>query len=719
MKTTGIQTSLVVLLLSTLAGVVQSEEGMVPVTQLDEADLRARGLKLTPAEVFDADQTCLVDGICRVNGCTGSFVSADGLILTNHHCAHKAIQTLSTREHDYLANGFQAATRAEELSAKGYTVRITESFEDVSEQVLSAVTADMEFVQRTKAIELRRKELERKAEQAHPGLRAEVAEMFIGKTYVLFLYTYLKDVRLVFAPPSSIGEFGGEVDNWEWPRHTGDFSFMRAYVAPDGSAAEYSEKNVPYRPKRFLKVQPAGVDESDFVMLLGYPGRTVRHRTASFFRYEQSYRLPYVVDTNAWEIRTLEEAGATDRSVAIRHAARIKSLANVEKRSRGQLLGLVRTAMLDRKTKEEADFMEWSRKPDNSAAEVQSLLNELDAFYHDLSNVASYELPMQSLRTSCQCMNVAFQLVDAASERSKADLERETPYMDRNFDLTRQQLLLTANDIHIPTDAIVYREFVRRLADVKAHSPDVINQIPGVSADDSQTVAELFERTQVTNPEFIQKCLAMSPNELNAVDDPFLKLASALYPEYLRLRQLDKRRDGQLNQLYGRLLALKQRYQSSAFIPDANGTLRLTTGHVRGDAPRDGIVRIPVTTIRGILEKTTNTEPFITPVELLSKVEEAAASPFRHPKLGTVPVAILYDTDTTGGNSGSPVMNDTGELVGLNFDRTFEATINDFAWNPDYSRSIGVDIRYILWVTGTVYGSQHLLTEMGVTPEQK
>ncbi len=203
-----------------------------------------------------------------------------------------------------------------------------------------------------------------------------------------------------------------------------------------------------------------------------------------------------------------------DRSVAIRHAARIKSLANVEKRSRGQLLGLKRTAMFDRKSKEEADFIEWSHKPDNSAKEVQSLLNELDVFYQDLSNVASYELPMQSLRTSCQCMGVAFQLVDAASERSKADLERETPYMDRNFDLTRQQLLLTVNDIHSPTDQIVYREFVRRLSQVKSVKPDVINQIPGVTAADTVTAAEtddvakLFEGTQVTNPEFVQKCLA-------------------------------------------------------------------------------------------------------------------------------------------------------------------------------------------------------------------
>ena len=219
----------------------------------------------------------------------------------------------------------------EEIPAPGYTVRVTESFSDVSDKVLSVVTDEMNFVERTKAINRRRKELEKQAESATPGIRAEVAEMFTGKTYVLFLYTYIKDVRLVFAPPSSVGSFGGDVDNWEWPRHTGDFSFMRAYVAPDGSTADYAEGNVPYKPKRFIQVAPQGANESDYVMLLGYPGRTARHKTASFLKYEENVRLPYIVKLYGQQIATMEAAGEKDRAVALKLLSRIKGLANTEK----------------------------------------------------------------------------------------------------------------------------------------------------------------------------------------------------------------------------------------------------------------------------------------------------------------------------------------------------------------------------------------------------
>ena len=282
---------------------------MFPISEISALDLAEMGLQIETDEIFNTNTTCLVDGICRVNGCTGSFVSGSGLIITNHHCAYEAIRQASTPEHDYLENGFHAAKLGDEVPASGYVVRVTESFEDVSDEVLAAVSDEMSFVERTKAIERRRKELEKTAEAKNPGIRAEVAEMFTGKTYVLFRYTYIKDVRLVFAPSASVGNFGGDIDNWEWPRHTGDFSFMRAYVAPDGSTADFSTDNVPYQPKRFIQVDAAGVNEGDFVMLLGYPGRTARHKTASFLKYEQDVRLPYIVEHYGRQIDILESAG--------------------------------------------------------------------------------------------------------------------------------------------------------------------------------------------------------------------------------------------------------------------------------------------------------------------------------------------------------------------------------------------------------------------------
>ncbi|MCU0721104.1 MAG: S46 family peptidase, partial [Pirellula sp.] len=252
---------------------VFADEGMFPLSELSKLDLKSAGIELAPEKIFNPDGVAVVDGICQVNGCTGSFLSSDGLIITNHHCAFDAIQKAASSQNDYLRNGFVSKSRAEEIPAPGYTVRITESYRDVSKEVLAAVSDGMSFLERSKAIEKRRKEIEKDSEAASPGLRAEVAEMFTGKTYVLFQYTYLKDIRLVFAPPVGIGEFGGDFDNWEWPRHTGDFSFMRAYTAPDGSSADYSPNNIPYKPKQFLRVQPKGANEGEAVFILGYPGR--------------------------------------------------------------------------------------------------------------------------------------------------------------------------------------------------------------------------------------------------------------------------------------------------------------------------------------------------------------------------------------------------------------------------------------------------------------
>ena len=346
------------LVVSFFALSLPAEEGMYPISSIDRLEIE--GLKLTAAQVFNPDETCLVDGICRVNGCTGSFVSGNGLIITNHHCAYRAIQSASSAENDWLKNGFFSKSMEEEIPAPGYVVRITESYRDVSSEILASIDASMSAAERSKAVDKRRKELEKKAEEDNPGMRADIAEMFTGKVYVLFLYTNIRDVRLVFAPPSSVGNFGGAVDNWEWPRHTGDFSFMRAYVAADGSTAEYNKSNVPYQPKRHIQVSPAGANEGDFVFLLGYPGRTARHKTASFLEYEQNVRLPFVVDLYNWQIATMDRMSKNDRGVALKHSSRKQGLANVEKRSRGQLKGLLRADIVAQRRAVEAKLQNLS-----------------------------------------------------------------------------------------------------------------------------------------------------------------------------------------------------------------------------------------------------------------------------------------------------------------------------------------------------------------------
>jgi len=693
--------------------VSNADEGMFPISELATLDLASRGLQLSPEEIFNPDAVSLVDGICRVNGCTGSFVSPDGLIITNHHCAFDAIQKGSSPQRDLLTDGFLAATRREEIPAPNYTVRITESYTDVSDQVLTVVTPEMPFLERTKAIERRRKELELAAEKEHPGLRAEVAEMFVGKTYVLFLYTYLKDVRLVFAPPIAIGAFGGEEDNWEWPRHTGDFSFLRAYTGPDGKPAEYAAENVPYQPKRHLKVNPAGIDEDEPVFLLGYPGRTVRNRTASFVRYEQNVRLPAIVDLYAWQIAEMERAGAQDRSVAIRHATRIKSLANVEKRSRGQLIGLKRANIEARRLEREAQLQAFIDAAPKELNKYQTILADIDRVYQEMTVQGPLEFHLRELRTAPRVLSIAFAIYDAANERAKPDVERESPYMDRNFALTAQQVRLDVGDWHGPTDERMLAGMLARLQKTPGHEEiEPIQRVLATSGSLEEISATLIRSTQLGDLAFVDACWNKSLAEINATDDPALQWMIDLYPTYLKLREKDKEREGRLNALYGTLLEVQQRFEAGRFIPDANGTLRLTVGRVQAYSPADAILKTPISTLNGLLDKTTGTDPFITPEPVLQAAQQQRFGPYLHPRLKAVPVAFLYSTDTTGGNSGSPVLNAKGELVGVNFDRTFEATINDFAWDQRYSRSIGVDVRFVLWITGEVYGAKHLIDEM-------
>lgn len=694
---------------------ILAEDGMYPMSELPGLNLAEKGIELKADQLFNPDQVSLVDGICRVNGCTGSFVSSSGLIITNHHCAFDAIQKASTPQNDLLANGFTASTFADEISAPDYQVRITENYRDVSAEILSSVTESMSFLDRTKAIERRRKELEVAAEKENPGLRAEVAEMFTGKTYLLFLYTYLKDVRLVFAPPASVGNFGGEVDNWEWPRHTGDFSFMRAYTAPDGSSATYASDNIPYQPKRFIQVAPEGVDENDAVFLLGYPGRTARHKTASFLRYEQDVRLPGIVDLYNWQIDEMQKAGATDRGVEIKHSSRMRYLANTEKRSRGQLLGLRRANIVATRTDQETALQNFILADATRTAKFGSLLKDIDAVYAEMSQASPLELNLVQLRSACRAAAFGYFVYDAAVERTKPDLEREPAYMDRNFAQSVQEVKVAMADWHPATDQIMLAGMLERLSQIPAaHAIEPLKSVVSDPAKFPLIAESMVSRTRLGDVHFVEECLKKSPKELQQLDDPLLKLMEQLHPVFLKLRETDKVRDGRLSQLYGSLIEVKQQFLATEFVPDANSTLRFTCGRIRAYSPADAVIRTPISTLKGVIEKTTGVEPFITPDPVLRKYHAGEFGSFAHPRLGQVPVDILYDTDTTGGNSGSPVFNSKGQLVGVNFDRCFEATINDFAWNKDYSRSIGVDIRYVLWITGMVYNANHLLEEMGV-----
>jgi hypothetical protein len=695
-----------------------SDEGMWPISEIHKLDLQSKGLKISPKEIYNPDGISLIDGICQVGGCTGSFVSSDGLILTNHHCAYGALQAASTEKSDYIKNGFLARNRSEEIPAIGYTVRITESYEDVSKEVLSVVKKGMDLAARTKAIEKKTKKIVAAAEKKNPGKRAEVAEMFIGKTYVLFIFTYLEDIRLVYSPPRSIGEFGGETDNWMWPRHTGDFSYMRAYTASGGSPSKFSPSNVPYHPKRVIQVAPEGVNEGDFVFILGYPGRTYRHQTSHYLAYEEDLRMPYVADWYAWQISVMEKMGEEDRAVVLRHLSRIKGLSNTMKNYRGKLKGLKRLSLVERKRKEEKDLQTFIDADPKRKTQYGNIFGEMQKVYKDIREQAEYELTLDYLRRSVNLVSYGYTLYEASIELRKKDIERESAYMNRNFPRTKQRLKLSLQNYYEPTDKVIFKEILMRAAGLSENTRiDAIDKIIGdqdpETAIDSY-IENAYSSTQLDEERIVMDTLENAPKKLDKIDDPFLDLAEDLYPSYLKLKETRETRRGALDQLYAELVDVKRQFLKTDFVPDANRTLRLTFGRIKGYEPVDAVYYQPITTADGVFEKTSGEEPFDTPQKLMDLISSRNFGRFEHPELKSVPVCILYDMDTTGGNSGSPVLNAKGELVGINFDRAYEATINDYAWSQIYSRSIAVDIRYVLWVTQKFGEVGYLLDELNV-----
>lgn len=703
-----------IFLIVLLPSFVLGDEGMYPLSELHKLDLKKKGLRVSAEEIWNPGDIGLIDAIVQVGGCTGSFVSPEGLIITNHHCAFGAVQAVSTTENDYITDGFLASSRAEELRATGISVRITESYRDVSAEVLAAATDTMELAERTRAIEKKIKELVAEAEASNPGKRAEVAEMFPGMAYTLFMYGFIKDVRLVYVPPRSIGEFGGEDDNWVWPRHTGDFSFLRAYVAPDGSGAEYSAENVPYVPRKFLKVRAEGADEGDAVFILGYPGRTFRHRTSHYLSYEEDVRMPYVADLYQWQISTMEELGKHDRSVAIKHDARVKSLANVMKNYRGKLKGLKRLGLVQKKENEEAALQEFIRADESRNGKYGKLLGEIGKMYDEMRGRAQAELTLDFLRSSSTLLGVALTLREASRELQKPDIERDGPFMARNFSRTTENVKLGLRNYHEPTDKRFLTEMLNRASRLPAGQRiDAVDSIlAGTTID--RFIEDAYANSRLNDESFVMAAMSFSPAGLDSLDDPLLNVARSLVPVYDALKVTRQRREGALSPLMAELVEVKRQFLKKDFIPDANSTLRLTFGQVKGYSPADALYASPITTLKGVIDKTRDEAPYNTPQKLIDLYRAKTFGAFRHKRLNDVPVAILYNLDTTGGNSGSPLLNAEGELVGVNFDRAYEATVNDYAWSADYSRSIAVDIRYVLWVTQFIGGAGHLLEEMGV-----
>lgn len=699
---------LMFLLFSILTVPMVSEEGMLPLSELYKLDLESRGLKISSTELYNPDGVSLVNGIINLSGCTASFVSQNGLILTNYHCAFRAIQGITTKSRDYMKEGFSASDFKQEMKAKGYTVRIIESYKDVSKKVLKVVKKGMSYEQRAKAVKKEIKKIILKVEKKNPGKRADIAEMFIGKTYVLFIYKYIKDVRLVYAPPRSIGEYGGEEDNWMWPRHTGDFAFLRAYVSPEGKFAEYSPDNIPYKPAKYLEINPKGVNAEDFVFILGYPGRTYRHRTSDFISYEENLRMPYTVKLYDHMISVLEKLSLEGRESAIKLSPLTKGLWNTKKNYQGKLKGLKSLQIASSRKSMENNLQVFLDSKPELKKKYGNVLKELNMFYLEKEKHFEYEFFLRYLRRNSRLLQNAFTIYESSIERLKKDPDRERVYMDRNFRRTKLWIFLGLRNYHETAEKILLKSFLQKLDNIQNKKAEKIRAIFSGSG----SIDEIYKNTLIYKKDIIEDLFKKSRRELEKLNDPFMKIAKQLYPYFKEQKKIGDERKGKLDSLLAQLIEAKKIFLGKDFIPDANGTFRLSYGFIRGYSPADGTYSKPFTTISGIVEKNQKKDPFNAPSKLIDLYNKKQFGNYKYPALGDVPVGMLYNLDTTGGNSGSPVLDANGKLIGLNFDRVFEATINDYAWDEKYSRSIGVDIRFILWFVEQYGEAHHLIKEM-------
>lgn len=696
------------------------EEGMFPLSEIHKLDLKKAGLKISVNEIYNPKANSLIDALVNVGGCTGSFVSSEGLIITNHHCAFAAVQLASTPQNDYLNKGFVARDREQEIEAKGLTCRITDSYDDVSDRVLGAVAQVSDPVSRLKLVNEAMKNIAAEAEKKDPAIKAEVSEMFIGKTYVLFRYKTIQDVRLVYVPNRQIGEFGGETDNWVWPRHTGDFSFMRAYVAPDGSSAKYAKENVPYKPKKFLRVNPNGTNGEDFVFILGYPGRTYRHRPAQFIEYQQKFVLPYVASLYDFQNSTMEKISENDKTLELKLATRIKKNANTLKNYRGKLQGLKGIDLISQKKKEDAGLAQFINGNVSLKAKYGSLMADIDNLYKLINGDAQRDLWFTQIYTSTTLLTVSKNINAFKTALDAQPAAQKQAFFDLNLPKLKQVLETNYEAYDLDADKTILK---RMLEDAAAFNltqkVDAAGKISGRGSDVKAVIDQYVESTldisKLNNQSYVFSTILLSPRSLANYNDGVMIFEKEIAKQIDELKPEKDRRDGLLNKLMGDYVNVKEKFLQKNFIPDANSTLRLTYGHVRGYKPADATYMRPYTSIRGILEKGASGNPdFAYPEQIKTLWDAKDFGPYAKKNLNDVPVAFLYNMDTTGGNSGSPIMNALGELVGVNFDRAYGATINDYAWNESYSRSIGVDIRYILWVASKIDKADFLVREMGV-----
>lgn len=700
-----------------------ADEGMWQPHQLPalSSQLEQLGLEINPENLSSLDKFPM-NAVVSLGGCSASFVSPQGLVVTNHHCVYGSVQYNSSTDNNLLTDGFLARQINEEIpAAPGTRVYVTEQVTDVTDRALAGVTASTSGIDRYQLIEANRKALiaECEASGVH---RCGVSAFHQGLEYFLIKRLEIRDVRLVYAPATSIGRYGGDIDNWQWPRHTGDFGFYRAYVGADGRPAEYSEDNVPYRSNSFLEISARGVEEGDFVMGVGYPGATNRYRTAVEVENQFTWFYPEARQFREDLISIINDNSAAGSQARIAYESTLAGLSNYAKNYQSMVESYQHSDFIDRRKQAELELADWiesdsqrNRQYGPAVSRLQSLIEE-DQAARERDLVRSY-------MSYATLPNTAQRLYRLAVEKQKPDAEREPGYQQRDLTRFRQSMQAISRRFDETVDKAMLSYLLQRYAELpeqyRSQALDSFYQI-GAQIDQGQVeqiIQDSYAQSSLNDEAIRLAWIDKSVAEFQRSDDPLIRYAVASHDERMALEQADKELSGQFQRWRPEYMAAVIAYNRSQGRPiyaDANSSLRVTFGQVRGNQPKDGLVNQPFTSLEGILGKDTGLDPFNAPARQLELIRAKQYGDYALPSLASVPVNFLATLDITGGNSGTATMNSKAQLVGLLFDGVYESIIGDWDFDAAKNRAISVDARYMLWVMEYMDGASNLLEEMTI-----
>ncbi|MEA1897157.1 MAG: S46 family peptidase [Bacteroidota bacterium] len=713
---------IVAILISAFVFNTKADEGMwIPllIEKMNIQQMQENGFKLSAEDIYSVNQASMKDAVMIFGGgCTGELISDKGLLITNHHCGYRRIQQHSTVEHDYLTNGFWAMSMEEELPNPGLTVTFLKWMKDVSEQVSEGVADNMTEKDREEVIE---KNIYKLIEEAIEGTHytAHIEDFFRGNQYYLFVEEKYKDVRLVGAPPSSIGKFGGDTDNWMWPRHTGDFSLFRIYADKDNKPAEYSKDNQAFIPAKSFPISLKGTSPNDFTFIFGYPGST--------YEYVPSYHLtmltekiyPKLISVRDKKLEIMSNDMEENPGVRIQYSAKSASVSNSWKRWIGEINGLEKLDAISKKQSFEADFQAWSDSDHGRKQEYGSLLSDYKKLYEDYSKyrLAKDYISEVFIRTGAELVAFSGRFEELITKVENNAPENEIRELADNLESQTGSFFKDYNE---PTDYKLFIALLKMFGDNigPEFQPSIFINIHSKYHNDYEKYARaVYKKTIFSNPQKLLEILE-SPGKASIkkiANDPILNIyrsvidlyAQKVLPEYERLtRDMNK-----LNRIY--MAAQMEFQEDKIFYPDANFTLRLSYGKVKGYAPRDGVFYKHYTTLDGIMEKD---NPEIYDYDVPQKLKELYTTKDygRFAQGEEMHVCFIATNHTTGGNSGSPVLNAEGHLIGINFDRAWEGVMSDLMFNPDQCRNISLDIRYALFIIDKFAGAGYLLEEMTI-----